>query len=240
LVGVNTLSGAVTVSAGSLNLISGASLATTSVVVSAGGSLSVASGATLNTATTLSLDGTARFASPSVTLATLNGAATGTLELAGTAFTLSNGAFAGALVDGSGAGSLVKVTSGSLSLTGASTFSGTLTVDAGVLSLGGTGSLATNVLAVSSGGTLTVGSTATLSSSAALAANGVVNFNSDLALQTLTGAGRVNLNGTALTLGDGSFNGVLADGAAAAGSLVKAGAGVLTNLIHPSGSKRLP
>ena len=42
--GVNTFTGAATVSAGSLNLISGASLATTAVVVSAAGSLSVASG----------------------------------------------------------------------------------------------------------------------------------------------------------------------------------------------------
>ncbi|NBV87011.1 MAG: hypothetical protein EBS01_12295, partial [Verrucomicrobia bacterium] len=224
--GSNTFSGSATVAAGSLSLISGGSIGSTSLAVYSGASLVVASGAALNTAAELSLDGTARFGGAAV-LASLNGASSGVLQLAGTELTLSNGAFAGALVDAGGAGSLVKAGAGLLSLTGANTFSGALSVAAGVLSLAGTGSLATTALNIAAGGTLTVAAAASLSSQAALVADGVVNFNADLALQSLTGVGRVNLNSTALTLGNGNFSGVLADGTAA-GSLVKVGSGLLT------------
>ena len=185
LSGTNTYSGATTVSGGGLTVSGGSAISNSSAVA-------VDSGATL----TLSAN---------ETIGSLAGA--GSVALG--SYTLSTGAsgasttFSGVL---SGSGNLAKGGSGTLTLSGANTYtgttsisggtlsvtdatnigSGTLTIDLGTLAITGTGASFANAITAGTGGaTISVSNTATLT--------GVVGGSGAL---TKTGTGTLTLSGT--------------------------------------------
>jgi len=214
LSGLNTYTGATTVSAGTLALSGGDALAdASSVTVSAAGTLSVAA---------------------SETIASLSGAGTVTISAA----TLTVGAdgssstFSGIIQDGSSAGNLAKSGTGTLTLSGANTYTGTTTISAGTLvaahdsALGGTAGGTT----VSSGGALSIGAGRTIAENLALSGTG--SFNSGALVQTSAGTstltGTVTLtNNATITTSTGTAVLVLDGVVGGGGALTKAGAGVL-------------
>lgn len=103
----------------------------------------------------------------------------------------TNGTYAGTI---SGTGDLVKQGTGTVTLTGANTYTGDTTVGAGTLALSGNGSI--------SGGNLTVDTGGTFDTSAAT---------HDTTVSTLTGNGTVALGSKTLEItdADGSFGGTI-------------------------------
>ena len=127
----NTYTGATTINGGTLTLSGGSAIADT-------GAVTVASGAVLNLGA-------------SETVGAISGAgniAMGSYTLTSNASTATS--FTG-ILSGSG-GSLTKVGSGSLTLSGANTYTGSTTISAGTLVLNGTNS--NSAITVNSGGTL--------------------------------------------------------------------------------------
>ena len=127
----NTYTGATTINGGTLTLSGGSAIADT-------GAVTVASGAVLNlgaSETVGAISGAGNIAMGSYTLTTNASTAT---------------SFTG-ILSGSG-GSLTKVGSGSLTLSGANTYTGSTTISAGTLVLNGTNS--NSAITVNSGGTL--------------------------------------------------------------------------------------
>jgi autotransporter-associated beta strand protein len=150
---------------------------------------------------------------------------TGNVALNGNTLTIGstnnlNPTFAGVIADGTAAGGLTKAGTGTLTLSGANTYSGATTINAGVLQLGSATGLSSNTTV-----TFPTASTGTLR----------LNGNS-VAVNGLSGpAGTVeNASATAaaLTVGGSTattFGGVIQDGAGAGAlTLVKAGTGALT------------
>lgn len=118
LSGANTFTGATTVNAGTL-------LFGASNVLSSSTALTIASGATVDLGW-----------GNSATVGSLAGA--GTLDIKGGPFTVGNAAnttFSGVIKDSGGFGSVVKNGTGTLTLSGANTYSGTTTINAGALNL---------------------------------------------------------------------------------------------------------
>ena len=200
---VNTLSGSVQVSAGTLQLGDGQSLAAASLVQITGGSLTF--GSTVTAATLKSLAGNLllnNVAGGSVTLTLANAAAT---------------TEAGSL---SGTGSLVKSGSGNLTLSGVNSYTGPTTVNSGILTTG-TGALGNSAIVVNNGATLSAadfGLTASLtvsgSGSATVSNSGsygaVINAGSvaftgsgTTTLGSLSGAGQTRFIGSAILNGSG-------------------------------------
>jgi autotransporter-associated beta strand protein len=143
-----------------------------------------------------------------------------------TVLTLGGGVFSGVLVNGASAGSLVKVGGATLSLSGANTYTGATTVNAGTVEL--TGSLLSGLVSVGTQGALNVRGGGLLPVTATLGVDGAASFfNPAVTLGTLNGSGAVTMDSTVLTLGGGVFSGVLADGASP-GSLVKVGGATLS------------
>ena len=108
------------------------------LTVGATGSLPSTTTLNINNASTVELDNLAQ------TLAGLNGSAQSTLNLFngnGTTLTVGSGSFAGSINDGMNAANLVKNTTGTLYLNGASTYYGSTTVTAGALLYGASGSV---------------------------------------------------------------------------------------------------
>ncbi|WP_449235455.1 Ig-like domain-containing protein [Azospirillum doebereinerae] len=198
LTAINTHSGSVDVNAGGLTLTGGNSIGNSSAVT-------VAAGATLT------------LAGGGETIGSLAGG--GSVVLGYTLTTGGNDAsttFSG-VISGSGNG-LVKTGSGTLTLTGNSTYTGSTTISGGTLTVSGSGT-------VGSGSAVTVASGATLSSSAA-----------SLSLGSLAGAGTVSFGANTLSIGDNntstSFSGTLIG----SGDLYKRGTGTLTLSGSNSGS----
>ncbi len=143
LSGASTYTGATRVEAGTLTLTG--SLASADITVLAGATLDdVNSG--LRDAAVVSVDGTLNLGADE-TVTTLN--ATGAIKLTGGSLTVSNGTVSGVV---SGTHGLTKVSAGTLTLSGANTFTGAFAANAGTTTL--TGSLATTAVSVASGATL--------------------------------------------------------------------------------------
>ena len=202
--GINTYTGGTLLAAGTLLLQSGAGLddnATLTLANSAGVRLQLQADATIG-----ALAG--------------GGAAGGTVLLDG--HTLSIGGsgasrFAGVLADGTAPGNLVKQGSGSLTLAGANSLSGSTTVAAGSLVLDHPAALANSALRLAdgAGAQLVLAGPARIGSLAGGAGAGGLQ-------------GRVLLGSNSLTLGgDGSSTG-FAGAISGSGGLLKQGAGSLT------------
>jgi autotransporter-associated beta strand protein len=147
---------------GGTNTITGAATVTTVN----GGTTTVGGVATITTLTTGTLtfngasgsigtltDGTFNLNGAAATVGTLSA---GTINLAAsTALTVDSGTFSGSLA---GSGSLIKATSGILTLTGANaSFTGSTTINAGELIIQNAGSLGTSAITVASGAILDLG-----------------------------------------------------------------------------------
>ena len=210
LSGANAYTGSTTINGGTLALNAGATLPASLPTTLAGG-------------TTLRLNGTAQ------QIGDLTGGAGAQLELGATLTVTENGAtsFAGAI---SGPGNLIKDGSGTLTLSGANSYSGTTNINAGTLTVSGSGTLGADAAAVASGATLNLaGVTLTSPSTLNLSGSGVGGIGA------LTGTGTAGYNG-AITLGGATTVGVgtlgdtltLSGGIAGAGmALTKVGAGTL-------------
>jgi fibronectin-binding autotransporter adhesin len=184
LSGTNGYTGGTTISAGTLQVTNDFSIGTGSVTLS-GGTFQVG-------ATGLVFDNAFVLDSGSDTIDTQ----ANTLALSG-------------LI--SGAGSLVKIGSGSLTLTGTSNYTGATTVSAGTLEAG-----AANVFAPLSAFTVASGATVVLG-----------GFNQTIG--SLAGSGNVSLATAVLTTGNDNTSTIYAGTiSGAGGSLVKIGAGTLT------------
>lgn len=205
LTGANTYSGGTVINAGTL-------VANTSASLGASGAVTTINAGTLELSASFS--STRNFV--------LNNAASTIMVDPTQTFTVGN------VLSGSGA--LNKTGTGTLQLNGANTYTGATNVSAGAVILGAGASLTTSALNVSSGATFTGNATATMPSTMAVIADGSVNFNSSTrTIASLNGAstGVVTLNTTNLSVGSGSYAGILQNGASA-GSLTQTGAGTLT------------
>ncbi len=133
-----------------------------------------------------------------VTALTGSGAVTTT----GGALTVASGTFSGVY---SGAGNLIKNTAGTLTLSGANTYSGVTNVNAGTLALGASNAAGPAGLAIASGATF--------------AMNGF-----DQEASALSGSGAITSTGGTLTADAGTFTGTVSS----TGALIKSTAGSLT------------
>jgi len=124
--GTNTVTGSAAIAtiSGGTNALGGDATITT--FNSTSGSTTVTGVATITTLT----DGTINLNGATSSITTLNG---GTIALGSTALTVSNGSYAGGLSGSNG--SLIKNSSGTLTLLGANTYAGATTVSAGVLAI---------------------------------------------------------------------------------------------------------
>ncbi|WP_157959132.1 cadherin domain-containing protein, partial [Marinomonas shanghaiensis] len=192
LTGTNTHSGAVTVSAGTLALSGGSSIGDDSAV-------------TVNSGATLSLTG------GDETIGSLSGSGAIALTYGLTVGNASNSIFSGVISSTNSSG-IIKVGSGTLTLSGANTYTGSTTVSAGKLLLQG-GS------AIADSSAVTIGSGAEL------------ELRNNETVGSLAGAGSLTLNGGTLTTGGNdsstTFSGVIQDGDGT-GGLTKTGSGTLT------------
>ncbi|MFZ9400415.1 MAG: autotransporter-associated beta strand repeat-containing protein, partial [Opitutales bacterium] len=131
---------------------------------------------------------------------TLNG---GTITLGNTtALTVNDGTFAGSL---GGGGSLIKATSGVLTLTGANTFGGGTTINAGELIIQNAGALGTGAITVAAGAILDLNNLG-VSNAITVATGGTIEGGPTTASVTTTGSTSVTtvLTGTGgLTKTDG-------------------------------------
>ncbi len=223
LSGANGYTGTTTVSDGTLN-VSG-SLTSNTVNVGSVGTLRV-QGASISDAAAVTVDGTMDLTN-SETIGSLAGGGNVTLN----AYTLTAGGnnasttFSNVI---SGTGGLTKTGGGTLLLSGGSTYTGTTTVSAGTLEV--TGSLASDTLNVSSGGTLRV-FTPSISNMAEItvSAGGTLDLTgSGGAIGSLAGDGSVTLNANTLTTGGNNATTSFSGGISGTGGLTKTGTGMLT------------
>ena len=123
------------------------------------------------------------------------------------------GSFAGVIQD-NGTGSGLTVSGGTLTLTGANTYSGTTTISGGTLALGSGGAIYSGV---TPGGQVNVTGTFDMSGAS-----------SNQAIGDLTGSGTVNLGANTLTLNDSTTQTYSGAIQGTGGSLALSGGGVLT------------
>jgi autotransporter-associated beta strand protein len=197
LSGNNTYTGTTDVDAGTVVL--------TGTLTS--GVVTVANGATLNDVsgglsdnTVATIDGLLDLGT-NETIDTLNGS--GIVELNSHTLTLNQGAFSGVA---SGSGGITKVSPGTFTLSGDSTYTGTTEVDAGTLTL--TGSLQTGAVTIANGATLD-DVNGGLPDDTIMTVNGTVVFGTSDAVDTLDGSGMVDLGFNTLTIDEGVFSGVI-------------------------------
>ncbi len=193
LSGTNTYTGGTFLNAGTISFASGG-LGTTGTVRFAGPS-------TLQWAAGNTQDISGRLA--------INDGVTATLDTNGNAVTLASG------FGGGGAGGLIKAGTGTLTLAGANSFTGSTTISAGTLTLGNASALAGSTLTAPSTGGLSFGSLT------AATLGGLTGSNS-LTISNASGAGvalAVGANNTPSTTYAGSLGGL--------GSLTKTGYGQL-------------
>ncbi|TWB37238.1 autotransporter-associated beta strand repeat-containing protein [Nitrospirillum pindoramense] len=193
LSGTSTYTGATTISAGEIMVSGGSAIADSSAVT-------VASGATL------------QLEASNETVGSLAGAGTVTLN-GGTLTTGGNNTsttFSGVLQDGGIDGGLTKAGTGTFTLSGANTYTGTTTISAGKLEAASSGALgsSTGGTTIASAGTLLIDDGVTIADAVSTAGNGSLTLNTSTGSATvsgnvtLTADARVNVNGTGtLTLG---------------------------------------
>lgn len=204
LTGANTYSGTTTISAGAL-AVGGASALGTGGVVLAGGSLqSTLAGATLANPISLAANATVRSSLGDLTL-------TGPIALDGNTLTAAGDAGTVLSISGivSGTGGLSKIDPGTLTLSGANTYTGSTNVNAGRLILSG-GSALSDIGSVS------------------VAAGASLELQAAETIGSLSGAGGVLLNGNRLTAGANGASTSYSGIASGTGGLSKSGAGVFT------------
>ncbi len=206
LSGADNYSGTTTVSAGTLDIASGGSLASTTIIVGSSGTFTVEVAGSISAATNLTDSGIVNFNNPTRTINSLNGS--GALNLNGTNLTISNGGtFSGAIHNGASPGSL-SVSGGNLTLTNTNTYTGSTTISGGTLTLNGS---------------LASASTVGIGTSGTLAGTGTVNGNA-----TLTGSGIINFSGAGNIVGTLGVTGGNWNGAGGVSGLVTSSSGTFT------------
>uniref|UniRef100_A6VVW9 Autotransporter-associated beta strand repeat protein n=1 Tax=Marinomonas sp. (strain MWYL1) TaxID=400668 RepID=A6VVW9_MARMS len=202
LSGINTYTGATTVSAGILTVSGGSAISDTSAVT-------VASGATFE----LSTDATE-------TVGSIAGAGNivangGTLTVGGDNTSTT---FSGVISEGPSGLTLNKVGSGTLTLSGSNSYSGSTTVLGGGLSISGDSNLGTGALTLNSGTLSVTGNGSTIDNAITLINSGVLNLDAGVAATfsgvvsgsgglLKTGAGTATLSGTNTYSGATVLNG---------------------------------
>jgi len=126
------------------------------------------------------------------------------------------------------AGALEKIGSGTLTLDGSNTYTGSTTVSVGTLDV--TGSLASSVIGVSDGATLKVdgSSLGDTTSAVTLTGTGDMTLAGNETIGSLAGAGTVTNGGYTLTTGGNDTSTTFSGVASGTGGLTKAGSGTLT------------
>ena len=209
LSGVNTYTGGTTLSAGTLQLSGSGTLGGTSGVLTLSGG-------------TLDLNGVntsvGNFTGASGTVLNNGGAATLTIGTGNG----TGGNFQGVLADGSGALALTKIGTGTITISGANTYTGGTIVNAGTLTLGASNSLssgtvtvdgATAILALGANsdtvGTVTLANGGTISGTGALSTTGTFELQSGTVSGVLGGSGNLNKTtaGTVTLTGTNTFTG---------------------------------
>ena len=108
-----------------------------------------------------------------------------------------------------------------LTLSGASTYTGSTLINVGTFTLDG--SLVSNAVTVANGATANI-TNGGLAADTALTANGTVNLTHDEQIEKLLGGGLVKITGSTFTVNQGTFSGVLSGD----GNLTKSSSGLLT------------
>ena len=219
LYGASLYTGTTTVQAGTLNLQATATMASSAIVLSGGTLNAGGSNLLADTATVTVSGGTLALSTFSDTVGAVTltgGSITGTTgALTGTSYALESGTASAILA---GSGTVTKTTSGSVTLSGANTFSGQLTVQNGTLSIatannvsaaGPLGNSALSVILGNTGaqtGTLSyTGATATSTKPFTLATGGTGAFDVTVAANTLTLSGAIGGDGKLSKSGPGTL-----------------------------------
>ncbi|WP_232516691.1 autotransporter-associated beta strand repeat-containing protein [Thauera sinica] len=213
----NSLTGPTVIESGALvELHHGSGLGTSAITVNEGGGLYLRNGPTAANDVSLAGDGYAQTAGRIGALRLGGGATlTGNVTLTGNArlatyLSTDTGTISGAISGGFG---IEKSHSGTLTLSGANTYTGATTVSAGTLKLGANGALpSASATTVASGATLNLdGKTQTLASLTSsgtlnLGTGGVLTITGDSSIGAVTGSGTIRVTGGTLTLGAGFSN----------------------------------
>ncbi len=216
--GANTYLGATQIGGGSLILTG--SLASTNVTIASGATLECVNSG-LNNLTALTVSGTFNL-DANDEIATLTGG--GAINLNGGTLTLNSGAFAGVIAGSSLSSGITKVTGGALILSGSNTYLGPTNLEDGTLSLLGTlGSQAVNISPGATFNDINAG----LSSTTSVTDNGSLLLGANQAIGALFGNGAASIQNASLTVGSGSFAGVIS-GSNTAFGLTKNSTGTLT------------
>lgn len=207
----NTYTGATTITTGTLALSGSGSIALSSSVV-ANGTFDISGVTSSATITDLSGSGSVALgSSKTLTLGTSN-----------------NSTFSGVISDSSTASALTKQGSGTLNLTGINTYAGTTTINAGGITLSGSGTLGNGSATSSSQAPLVLnGGNLTIATGAGAKSIGTLSGNS--------GSSTINLTNNTLTVNQNSnqtYQGAIEG--ATGGALTKAGSSVLTLSGTPS------
>jgi autotransporter-associated beta strand protein len=155
-----------------------------------GGTTTVSGVATITTLTT----GTLNLNGSTSSIGTLT---SGTINLGTTALTVNDGTFAGLLAGANG--SLIKATTGILTLSGANTYGAGTTINLGTLIVGNVGSLGSGAVTVASGATLNLNNLG-VANAITVATGGTILGGPSAASVTTTGSSTVS---TVLTGSDG-------------------------------------
>jgi autotransporter-associated beta strand protein len=219
LTGANTFSGTTTIAGGMLTVSSDANLGTAPGSATPG-SLIITNGA-LSASASFALN-----ANRGIAIGPTSGSGNGAIDVA----TNKSLTYAGVIADNGGTGSLVKTDAGTLTLSGANTYSGNTTINGGTLALTGSGLIGSgpkfvissgatfDVSVVSGGYSLAAGQTLATTNGGTATVNGSLNLASaSVVITNVINTPTINVIGGALTLASGvpftvNVNGTLTTG----------------------------